>query len=268
MGCSTTLYAVDLDTLRAAIGSRDADLLRRLRPTKKSSKAGKKDPERDGPRVKLTRQGEIILNGQPVTFEELSAALGRPEWKDTYLRSYIEDTPRAGRWRKPGSFPMAMTLACPLGHFLGTICCDSDEDLAPGSVGDDEISEKEATAELVEGRVSRPEEAHQYGYGLERLCRLLGKRLATIEGKGGMLHALALDTPLSAGRSPVPLPERDDFPDIGHLTADEVECEAARLGVLDLSYPQCAEIEEDRRTLLRCLRRAAKKRMAVVSFYY
>src|SRR5262245_13991531 len=113
MGYSTTLYAVDLDALRAAVGSQNPQLLGRLRPARKSSKGGKKNPETDGPRVQLTRQGEIILNGHPVTFEELRTELNRPKWKGTYLRSYIESTPRAGPWREPGSFPIAMAMACP-----------------------------------------------------------------------------------------------------------------------------------------------------------
>ncbi len=83
MGYSTTLYAVDLDALRSAVGSRDARLLKRLRPAKKSAKGGKKDPMQ-GPRVKLTRKGEIILNGLPSSFDELKAELNRPKWKGTY----------------------------------------------------------------------------------------------------------------------------------------------------------------------------------------
>jgi hypothetical protein len=264
MGYATTLYAVNLDALRAAVGSGDARLLRRLRPAKKSAK--KRDPMQ-GPRVKLTRKGEIILNGQPVSFDGLKAELNRRKWKGTYLFSYVEGTPRTGRWRKPGSFPLALAKAYPHTQFLGTLVCDSDEDLARGWE-DEEVSQEEAAAELVEGTVSQPGAAHQYGYALERLCQLLGTRLATIEGKRGMLRALKLNTPLSRDRSPVRLPKRDDFPGIGYLTADELEREVERLRGLDLSYPASPEIEEDRRTFLRCLQKAAKRRAGVVSFYY
>src|SRR5262249_51779696 len=159
---------------------------RRLRPARKSRKG--KDPMQ-GPRVKLTSKGEILLNSQPVSFDELKAELNRPKWKGTYLLSYVEATPRTGRWRKPGSFPLALAKAYPHTQFLGTVVCDSDEDLAHGWE-DDEISEEEAAAELVEGTVSQPEAAQQYGYGLERLCQLLGTWLGTIGGKRGMLTAL------------------------------------------------------------------------------
>jgi hypothetical protein len=66
----------------------------------------------------------------------------------------------------------------------------------------------------------------------------------------------------------VRLPKRDDFPEIGYLTADEVEREVERLRGLDLSYPASAEIEAERRAFSRRLRKAAAKRAGVVSFYY
>jgi hypothetical protein len=110
---------------------------------------------------------------------------------------------------------------------------------------------------------------HQYGYGLERLCRELGTRLRGIEGKGGMLQALKLNTPLSKERPPVKLPKsKNDFPGIGHLTAAEVEREAKRLAGMDLSYTKDELIEEDRKELLRSLQKAAKKKLGVVAFYY
>ncbi len=266
MGYSTNLYAVDLHALRAVVGSRDARLLKRLRPAKGAPKAGKKDPLQ-GPRVKLTRKGAIVLNGQAVTFDQLRTELNRRKWKGTYLFSYVEATPRTGRWRNPGSFSRALARACPHTQFLGTLECNGDEDLNHGWK-DDEISAEEAAAELVEGTVSQPGAAHQYGYGLERLCRLLGTRLATIEGKGGMLSALELETPLARKRAPVRLPKREEFPDVGYLTADEVRRELERLRGRDPSQPRSAGIEEGRKTFFRCLKQAAEKRVGIVAFYY
>jgi hypothetical protein len=266
MAYATKLYAIDLDALTSAVGSRDARLLRRLRPAKKPLKGGKRDPMQ-GPRVKLTRKSEIVLNGRPVSFDELRTELNRRTWKGTYLFTYLESGRRTGRWSKPGSFALALSKLYPWTQFLGEMTCDSDEDLVQGWE-DDEISEEQAAAELIQGRVSQPRQAHQYGYGLERLCQLLGSRLATIEGKRGMLQVLKLNTPLSNERSPVALPKRDDFPVIGFLAADEVEREVERLRGLDLSYPKSAEIEEDRKTFCRCLEKASKKRIGIVAFYY
>jgi hypothetical protein len=266
MGYATKLYAIDLDALMSAVGSRNARLLKRLRPAQKSLKGGQKDPMQ-GPRIKLTSKSEIILNGQPVSFDELRTELNRRKWKGTYLFTYLENGRRTGRWSKPGSFARALSKVYPWTQFLGEMTCDSDEDLAHGWQ-DEEISEEQAAAELIEGWVSKPQQAHQYGYGLERLCQLLGSRLATIEGKRGMLQALKLNTPLSKERSPVSLPQRDDFPVIGYLTADEVECEVERLRKLDLSSPKRAAIEEGRKTFFRCLKEAAKRRTSLVAFYY
>jgi hypothetical protein len=266
MGYSTSLYAVDLDALRAAIGSRDARLLKRLRPPKK--KPRKKDPM-NGPRVKLTRNSQIILNRQPVSFAELKAELNRPKWRGTYLFTYIESSRIRGRWSKTGSFFLALTKSYPASQFLGAVVCTSDADLASGGGDEEEISEKEAAAELVEGKLTQPKDAaHQYGYGLEVLCERLGTHLATIEGKRGMLKALELNTPLSRERSPVKLPRRDDFPGIGYLTGAEVKRELERLRQMDMSFPEDDLIEDDRRAFLWCLRRAAKKGVGIVAFYY
>src|SRR5262249_16377157 len=121
---------------------------------------------------------------------------------------------------------------------------------------------------LLTGKLTSPEAAHQYGYALERLCRVVGTRLATIEGRRGILSHLGLDTRLREERSPVRLPERDDFPAISFLTANEVQREVKRLGALDLSFPQSAEVEQDRQTFFKCLKTAARKGVGIVAFYY
>src|SRR5262245_51150830 len=100
MGYSTTLYAVDLKALRAAVGSGDARLRRRVLP---ADKEGEKNPKL-GPRVMLNRKGEILLNRRRVSFRELTAELRRPRWKGTYLYVYQVKGGRGGRWKRPGSF--------------------------------------------------------------------------------------------------------------------------------------------------------------------
>ena len=65
MGYATTLYAVDLIALRAAVGSNDAGLVGG--PVRSPAPpAGGVDPTR-GPRIKVTRDSQIILNGRPVS---------------------------------------------------------------------------------------------------------------------------------------------------------------------------------------------------------
>jgi hypothetical protein len=267
MGYSTNLYVVDLDALAAAVGSKDAALLKRF--SKEAGERAKKLKREDqGPRIKLTRKSEIVLNGQHLSWDEFVREMHRPKWRGTYVYEFQEPGKRTGSWSKPGSFPIAVGKACADTKFMGTICCSSEEELLSGWEDGDEISEKQAAADLVAGRVTRPGDAHQYGYALERLCRMLGTPLGAIEGKRGILSHLGLDTRLREKRSPVRLPRRDDFPVIGFLTADEVQGELEGLRALDLSFPQSAEIEHDRRTFFKCLQNAAKKGVGIVAFYY
>jgi hypothetical protein len=260
MGYSTTLYAVDLDQLKSAVGSGDARLVRRLLPSRKAK--GRKKGPTYGPRVWLTRKKEILLNGRRVSWDQLVAELSRPKWKGSHL--YLRED---GPWR--GELADDIEEACRRGRapWFPYVHYGADEEEWAGE--EDELPAEQAAAELVGGKVTRPKEGHQYGYGLEKLCELLGTLLTAVEGKGGMLKALQLHTPLSKERSPVPLPKRrDDFPGIGYLTAAEVRREIDRLRALDLSFPDDDEIEADRQELLRALHKAARKRVGVVAFYY
>lgn len=267
MGYATIIYAVDLDALRAAVGSRNAGLIQSAKAAASSEEdADEMDPTK-GPRIKVTKDSELFLNGQPVSFDELIAALHNPVWKGTNLYLYQEDGgKRSGVFRKLGSFVEAFHPALPPNHYIGTLCCNDDAELLSGWQ-DDDISEDQALRELIAGEFTRPDCAHQYGYALERLCPTLGTWLATIEGKG-RLRALKLETPLSEARPPAPLPEIPDFPYISYLTAEEVQGEVQRLRSIDLSYPKNAEIEQDRKAFYKCLTRAAKKQVGIVSFYY
>jgi hypothetical protein len=263
MGHSSAIVAVDLDKLKAAVGSRDAALVRKLRPKKAAPSPN------DGPRVLVGPKGELYLNREPVTFDELQKRLRQRKWKGTDL-FYCDSR---GGHRVPGfedrmRFRNSIINPIPHWQFESYAICFNEDELYSG-FDDDEITEERAAAELVEGRVTRPDEGHQYGYGLEKLCRLLGTFLVGIEGKGGMLAALKLNTPLAKERSPVRLPKaRDEFPVIGYLTAAEVEREVKRLDGLDLSYPRSELIEADRKELVRALKKAAKKAVGVVAFYH
>ena len=264
MGYSTTLYAVDLGVLKSAIGSKSASL-RKLFEKSEQARAARTKREHRGPRVKLTRKSEIILNGQRVSWSEFVREMRRPKWRGTYIYKFLEGGRTTGRFAKGGSFPTAMGKALVGTRFLGEFCVSREEDLRGE---DDELSVEQAALDLIEGTISRPEAAGQYGNALERLCDKLGTRLATIEGKGGILDHLGLDTRLCKERSPVRLPKTDGYPSISYLTAKEVEGELKWLSGLELSYQYSAEIDEDRRTFLKCLQKAAKKRVGVVAFYY
>jgi hypothetical protein len=255
MGYSTMIYAVDLDQLSAAVGSADAKLIRRLVP-------GRRKPVKN-PRVYVNSGSNIFLNGQFVTFDELCAELSRPKWKGTTLYYNEAERIRGGRWVKLFSLRDEMFERI-LPNQFGLI------EISVGDVGDDdeELAPELAAAELIAGSPSRPRSGYVYGYGLKRICEVLGTFLTAIEGKGGMLQALRLNTPLAKDRSPVRLPKSRDFPRIGYLTTAEVGAEVNRLEGFDLSYPKAEEIEEDRKEFLGALRKAAKKGLGVVAFYH
>jgi hypothetical protein len=262
MGYSTTLYAVDLQALRAAVGSNDATLVERARTA--GTGAAEADPSKD-PRVKVTRDSRIFLNGRPVTLDGLREGLRDPRWAGTTVYLHHERGHKKGIFSEAGSLMRALGAALAGTRIAGVMWCDTEEELLAGWEDTDELSEEQAVADLVAGTFTRPD--CSYGYGLERLCQVLGTRLGVIEGKG-RLKALKLDTPLCEVRSPVPLPESEDFPFVSFLTPEEVRREAARLGAMDLSYPRSSAVEEDRRQLFQHLRSAAQQGIAVVAFYY
>jgi hypothetical protein len=258
MGYSTMIYAMDLDRLQSAVGSGDAKLIQRLSPTRR------KVPK--NPRVYVNSGSNIFLNGQFMTVDELCAELSRPKWRKTILYYHEAARIRSGPWVKLYS----------LAGEIGKRTPDDQFEIIEMSVGDvgadteelEELSAEVAAAELVAGRLSRPKSGSSYGYGLKRLCEEVGTLLTAIEGKGGMLKALRLDTPLSKERFPVKMPNYRDFPRVGYLTPAEVKKEVARLGGLDLAYPKDDLIEADRKEYLAALRKAAKKGLGVVAFYH
>lgn len=260
MGYSTTLYAVDLEALRSAAGSNDQGLIQRALAAGGSLET---DPTQ-GPRVKVTRDSSIFLNGQLVTLDEFRAALRDPRWKDTNLYWYHERGHKQGIFQEAGSLAR-MLMSLEGSPIIGIVSCDSEEELISGWDDEEELSDDQAIADLVAGTFTRPE--CPYGYGLERLCQLFGTRLGVLEGKG-RLKSLKINTLLTTAGAPVHLPPVDEFPYVGHLTALEVRQEVERLEAMDLSDPKNKAIEKDRRFFLQCLRSAADQGRAVVFFYY
>lgn len=262
MGYSATLYAVDLATLRAAVGSADPALFERVWADWSRELAGRPPDPSAGPRVRVTLDGSLVLNGRPVTLGELSAALREPRWRGTNLFLFTEP----GRPRGPQPTALQVSQAAGPGTVAGVLRCVTEAEFLAGWE-DEEVAPEVAVRELLTGVFTHPTGACQYGYALEPLCRVVGGRLGAIPGKG-RLAALKIDSPLAAPRPPVPLPGWDDFPYISHLTADEVRAETDRLAATDLSFPKNAGVARDRLAYRDLLRAAAGRGAAVVSFYY
>ena len=115
MGYSTMLYAVDIDKLKSAFGSKDQALLARVRAVVQEREGGdtRVDPTK-GPRVRVTWKSEIYFNGKLVTREEFKENLLSPEWAGTNLYWYHENPPRGqkpeGVFKVLGSFAQFLRI--------------------------------------------------------------------------------------------------------------------------------------------------------------
>ena len=98
---------------------------------------------------------------------------------------------------------------------------------------EDQVSESAALRHLVMGETPHPPSAYQYGYALEELCRHLGEWLPgdlwtsirwTVLEETGFQEILKKTDP------PVPLPPSEDFPRIGHLSAEQVRAMVQKMG--------------------------------------
>lgn len=115
---------------------------------------------------------------------------------------------------------------------------------------DDEVSLPTALRQIIMGERFDKDSAHQYGYAFKELCGHHGEFLPNdmMCGTGSEFNDILdkvldrLKVPAKLFRvndhlvnrkDPVPLPKRDDFPYIGHLTADEAKAVAAALSALD-----------------------------------
>lgn len=122
-----------------------------------------------------------------------------------------------------------------------------------------DLSLGQALEELLDGRLSRPDCGFQYGYAVELLCRGLGTCLASL-----LWWEFFESTPMRMTRSPVPIPEPDDYPFIHYMTADEVRVEAGRQTPASLGAPDGSEEQEERRRFVECLHWCEKRGLGLV----
>lgn len=279
MGYSTSLYAVDIPALTAAVGSKDAALLDRVRAALAPGDGVRVDPTK-GPRVKVGWDGEIEFNGARVAAADLRGRLREPAWAGTWVYVFEDAKPppgrrREGAFREPGSFAAFLqsllryepdATGVVKKHITGVNACRTAAEFAAAGTPADDLTDEQAVAELVAGVLTRPRNAATYGYALENLCRALGTFLDAVGTD--QLKSLQLKTPLSKPRSPVKLPKTTDFPVVSFLDAAEVLAEVGRLRATDLADRSDRENEAERRKFLRCLEQAAAAGRGVVGFYY
>jgi hypothetical protein len=96
---------------------------------------------------------------------------------------------------------------------------------------EDEVALGTAVRHLVMGDPPAGGSAHQYGYALKELCEHLGEPAESDCWEAirwDVIAATGMDEILTRTGPPVPLPPNDDFPRIGHLSAEEARTQAAR----------------------------------------
>lgn len=264
MSYSTALYAVDLDRLRAAIGSRDEGIVDLI----KRKHLNRNVPSRCRVlRVEVADDEAIRLDGKPASIDAFVAEmqeLTQPGDNVRFHPSQSETGKRLGQamihtWQ-------AMYASSGFGPMLYSCAkeqvWDEDDDFSPADTSDQE----DAIRKLVFGDLD-VHVGSDYAYALEYLCKLYGRRLNDDDALGD-LEPLGLNSALCNWRMPVAIPKPDNFPYVSYLTAEEVTAEASRLEKVDLSFPEDEDNQHARRILLRCLKQARKNKAAIVAFYY
>ncbi|MBN73774.1 MAG: hypothetical protein CME32_31345 [Gimesia sp.] len=285
MGYSTRLYAVEFDTLNDAIGSCDQLLLKRLQEVNKQVDEPLAEVDLHGDvTLRITKEGQILFNDQPMSLDELSQAILALEsgslevvmeapWTKTHEAVTLannETIPKSGLERVITRFESDDPQFAQNLDQTPQITWSRNE--ADNDETDDDTSyqpafdiSEEILSDLVSGNLNQSGAEH--GYALEIMCYTLGKLLPD-DDLIGDLEPLELDTPLQQPRIPVPLKEYNDFPVISFLTAEEVAAEFQRLSRLNLEFPSDEDIEEAREAFFECIKTAAGQKLGVMAFYH
>jgi hypothetical protein len=114
-------------------------------------------------------------------------------------------------------------------------------------LGEDDLLISEALNEIIDGKISRSDLGHVYGYAFKYLCEAVGKPLqnrnfvpckfAWLEIIDDLLHLPVSVRALTNGKPPISLPPIDEFPFIGYWSADQIAEAAPVLHALDLAKP-------------------------------
>ncbi len=285
MGYSTRLYAVEIATLNDAIGSCDQALLKRLQEVNQQVDEPPAEADLRGDvTLRITKEGQILFNEQPMSLDELSQEVLAIEsgslevvmeapWTKTHEAVNLannETIPKSGLERVITRYESDDPQLAQYLDQTPKITWSRNE-LDEDETDDDltyqpafDISE-EILSDLVSGNLNQSGAEH--GYALEIMCFTLGQLLPD-DDLIGDLEPLELETPLQQPRIPVPLKEYHDFPVISFLTAEEVAAEFQRLSRLNLEFPSDEDIEEAREAFFKCIKIAADEKLSVVAFYH
>jgi hypothetical protein len=264
MSYTTTLYALDLDRLRTAIGSKDSALLGRV---KRECLDDPSDGRTLGKllRVELDEAGAILLDGRRAEIEQVKQEVQKLTGTGDRVRMAPQDS-RARPDVSQAIREAMIAIAASGGRMPSRETCRK-EDLWNDHDDENPGEEETGVRRLIFGEFSGLDTASDDAYALQTLCNVLGTELDTDDALGD-LGDLQIDSPLCKWRMPVDLTQPDDFPFVSYLMSEEVAAEVARLESMDLSFPDDKDIEYARNVLLKCLEEANKNDRAVVAFYY
>ena len=148
-------------------------------------------------------------------------------------------------------------------RLLDGIVTLTDEMLDEEEAGSVTYSPRDALVDIIAGECRAPKQRrHLYGHAIEDLCQHFGEVIPipddSDEDEVGDPDDLEIETKLSGGELPIPVPAWEDTPYVRFLTATGVREELERLSGEDLSHED-SSIEEGRRILLHQLKWASDR---------
>lgn len=271
MAYSTTLYAVDIDLLKAALGSDDTSLAKRIRDHNAATPV--ETFERKQIWVAVLEDGSITLDREPATLEAVLERYAQLERHDVV--HFLGKDAEMQKRLLEGFSEAAVSMAERGGRAAKISGHPSVKDLEEFYAYDDQVAQPDETAaqidravgDLIAGHVSDDLPTACYGYAFQQLCATLGRRLDDGDAIGE-IRPLDLETPLEDFREFPQVPADGDFPIVSYLTSKELQKELKRLSRRKRSPAEDADIEAARQALLRCLNEAADEGLGVVTFYY
>jgi hypothetical protein len=130
---------------------------------------------------------------------------------------------------------------------------------------EDELMINEALDHVFFAKPMKKNEANVYGFALEQICKVLGKKVKSniLEGAGSnFLCKLKSVKPL-LDRAVIPIPKNKDFPGIGYLTCEE--CKYISTKGFSSLHPGYATEQNE---LLEIIEYTAKTKKDLIGFYY
>lgn len=207
--------------------------------------------------MEILKDGTLIVGAAVMSLDELLIEIKRPKWR----RQTLDLVTDRGKRQTPKHSKLLKTIMHADMEFHVLHLIDQPED----DEEENELPTGLAAAELLEGRCTRPDCAHQYGYGLMTILDEMAKWVGTIPGNWD--ESIAWKTKLERLRSPVKLPKNDDFPYLSYLTADEVAAELKKFSAMELDGDE-EWIRKYRLDFLKILKQATKLKLGLLCFYH